>query len=806
MSMPETDSEGTKSTIFLSYARSDDDPDYNDPARSFLCRLYTDLTAAGYAVWWDRKSMPSRALTFLQEIRDAIAASDRLILVVGPGALDSDYVKAEWEYALSICLPVIPILRRGDYPLIPAALTNQHAPDFRDTRPYAEALDELRRILAAPPAPLGRLHAVPPLPQWYIRREEDLQALAHTVCADSHKPVVITSKQQTVALQGMGGIGKTVLAAALCRECEVRRSFPDGIFWIEIGPEPPIATRMGDIGHAFGDDRNEYPDEQRGRSHLTDLLENKAVLLVLDDVWDHRHAEAFHVLGSRGRLVITTRSGRLVTLVGALNQPIDTLTTDEGRALIAERTRTARADLPPECTSIIELLGGHTLAVAIAAAQLSERGLEHAPTLLERLRKRSSDKPFKDLNMSKDDKNQNLELCLSLSYDDLGNGLSDDPGDDLRDDLGDDLRRCFRLTGAFAPGGTFDLAAATALLGDKDEDEVDDALNHLVRAGLLDVSAGRYSQHALLHAYALALLQREGELEAARRRHFEHYAGLHGDYNANNNEERHPAIQRDFDNLLAALSWGYEHDPIPAVDLQGALTYYMGLRESLAAQRLQAAAAHEAAKRAGYERGQANTLKALGDVAYMQDEYAAARAFYDRALPLYEQIGDRLGQANTLMSVGDMLAGQEQWRDACEYYEPAIRLTRLIRNRLGTANILYDYGRALFELGQQDVGIAMLRECVELFTVINNARWASNAQRRLESLLQRAGRGAEVAAPQEPPDDEQFAQVLQALQSAYMQGGPEAVRTMLRAADVPEEAIEQLLGMLAAGSEGGPAA
>src|SRR5690606_21036259 len=178
------------------------------------------------------------------EIRDAITACDKLILVVGPGALESDYVKAEWEYALSICLPVIPILRAGDYALIPPALKKWHAPDFRDSRPYADALAELKRILAEPTAPLGRLHAVPPLPPWYIRRGDSLDALVRTVCADSHKPVVITSKKQIVALQGMGGIGKTVLAAALCRECDVRYSFPDGVFWVEVGQTPQIATRL----------------------------------------------------------------------------------------------------------------------------------------------------------------------------------------------------------------------------------------------------------------------------------------------------------------------------------------------------------------------------------------------------------------------------------------------------------------------------------------------------------------------------------------------------------------------------------
>ena len=40
-------------TIFLSYARGDDEP--------FVERLYRQLVAAGFDVWWDRVAMPNRA-------------------------------------------------------------------------------------------------------------------------------------------------------------------------------------------------------------------------------------------------------------------------------------------------------------------------------------------------------------------------------------------------------------------------------------------------------------------------------------------------------------------------------------------------------------------------------------------------------------------------------------------------------------------------------------------------------------------------------------------------------------------------
>ncbi len=73
-------------SILLSYARGDD-ADPFDPATTFVVRLHRDLTGRGFEVWFDRIAMPSRGLTFYQEIQDAVAARERLVLVVGPKAL-----------------------------------------------------------------------------------------------------------------------------------------------------------------------------------------------------------------------------------------------------------------------------------------------------------------------------------------------------------------------------------------------------------------------------------------------------------------------------------------------------------------------------------------------------------------------------------------------------------------------------------------------------------------------------------------------------------------------------------------------
>ena len=38
----------------------------------------------------------------------------------------------------------------------------------------------------------------------------------------------------------MGGTGKSVLAAALARDSEVRQAFPEGIYWLIFGQKPNL--------------------------------------------------------------------------------------------------------------------------------------------------------------------------------------------------------------------------------------------------------------------------------------------------------------------------------------------------------------------------------------------------------------------------------------------------------------------------------------------------------------------------------------------------------------------------------------
>ncbi|MCA9885753.1 MAG: TIR domain-containing protein, partial [Anaerolineae bacterium] len=657
-----------KTRTFLSYARDDDPGDHHDADTSFMRRLFNDLSS-DYDLWWDREHMPSRELSFSREIQDAIADCRCLILVVGEHALTSDYVRSEWEYALSRCIPVIPILRQGTFESIPAQVSRLHAPDFRDDNHYDSALVELKRILGEPDAPLGTLYGVPTLPDNYIEREV-LDAVRSNLLADSDQPLVVTSaKQQTVSVDGVGGIGKTTLAIALARNCEVRRAFPDGLFFIEIGKAPDILQCLADIGGMFDDAPNEYTNLTRAKQRLSARLANKRALLILDDVWDYANVQDFQVVDSGCRLLITTRQGGIVTQLNAQRNHITTLSQEEGLRLIAKRLEMQPEQLPEECKTIIQLVDGHTLAVSLVAAQLDERGIEYVPRLLKRLQQgRYFDQT---LNLAETDKNLNLELCLRLSYDDLGEDAEQTQAMQTR----------FRALGILAPDSSFDEHIAQAIWQDANVDDSDDALTQLVRRGLLRREAGQqYSQHGLLRAYAAALLDDAGDSEAILRLYAQNMTN----------------VAQQFDKLPVE-EW---------VKLDTVIAHIHRVGDELA-QRVLADDTY------------ADWLDLASQFSWVTLRYLQLRpaALFvtedNQRLPKrleWLQMGlkqwriqDNIErQAIVLLGLGYMYSALGEKHDAISHYEQALTLKRAVGDQTGEANTLTNMGKVWADLGETD--------------------------------------------------------------------------------------------------------
>lgn len=195
-----------------------------------------------------------------------------------------------------------------------------------------------------------------------------------------------------------------MLAAALARDPEVRRAFPDGVLWLTIGQGPNLTRRQSDLAETLGDSPRAFEDVQQGKAHLSDLLADRACLVILNDVWKTPHAEAFDVLGQRCRMVVTTRDARLIAALGAVEHRVDVLSDDQALNLLAKWADQPVETLPPEAHEVARECGNLPLALAMIGAMVRRRPdrwdnalhkLRHAD--LDRIRQQFPNYPYPDL-------------------------------------------------------------------------------------------------------------------------------------------------------------------------------------------------------------------------------------------------------------------------------------------------------------------------------------------------------------------------------------------------------------------------
>jgi WD40 repeat protein len=241
--------------------------------------------------------------------------------------------------------------------------------------------DALARFgIAAARAPLPIRSWIPRPPRHLIVRTDELRRTkARLLGTDA----VETAGGVRVALVGMGGVGKSVLAAQLARDEDVQQAFPDGVVWVEMD-DSPLATRQARLAATLGAAGESFPDWIQGRDRLSVLLADRSCLLVLDNVRAGADLDAFDALGPRCGLLFTTRYSDLARGDAVSEFDIDRLALPQARTLLAEWAGLDESALPDEADSVLEHCGGLALALAMAGAMV--RGKPHVwPSLVGKL-------------------------------------------------------------------------------------------------------------------------------------------------------------------------------------------------------------------------------------------------------------------------------------------------------------------------------------------------------------------------------------------------------------------------------------
>ena len=174
---------------------------------------------------------------------------------------------------------------------------------------------------------------VPVLPSHHIDRFELITALKQRVLHLEHttNATAVTAAPaypgrrngktysgNATAASGMGGVGKTVAAAALVRSDEVRATF-DKICWVSIGQDPDLPALQHTLYIQLAKcslPEASKSDERLALAELKEASQSFCVLLILDDVWDTSHATLLNFVEPSDRhsaVVITTRLSSVIS-------------------------------------------------------------------------------------------------------------------------------------------------------------------------------------------------------------------------------------------------------------------------------------------------------------------------------------------------------------------------------------------------------------------------------------------------------------------------------------------------------------
>ncbi|MGB3493050.1 MAG: NB-ARC domain-containing protein [Elainellaceae cyanobacterium] len=244
---------------------------------------------------------------------------------------------------------------------------------------------------------LGKISpTVPKLPPHFLPRENELAGIKAKVLSGTNQSVAVTGTRKASSIQGMGGIGKSVLACAVARDDEIQRAFPDGVFWVSLGQTPnllQLQTELAqDLTKAFDCDPPGFGDVNGGKRYLCEQLAPRRCFVVLDDVWQFEYLKAFDVVGDGSQLLITTRDSTLVTSFGAEEHSLELLSSDQALVLLADWTDRTVESLPDDAADVARECGYLPLALSMAGAMLKGKPDNRWSSVLKRLQNADLDK------------------------------------------------------------------------------------------------------------------------------------------------------------------------------------------------------------------------------------------------------------------------------------------------------------------------------------------------------------------------------------------------------------------------------
>ncbi len=592
-------------------------------------------------------------------------------------------------------------------------------------------------------------------------------------------------------MTGPGGVGKTRLALATAEA--VADLFDDGVFFVDLATVTAPSLVVWAIADALGlREAGECAREEQ----LCRELRDKCTLIVLDNFEQVVEAapSLANLLGRTSSLKLLVTSRRILHAGwehefpvpplalpdAAAGSPLEAAQTSPAVTLFVDRARAVAPDFrlhsgnARTVTEICSRLDGLPLAIELAAARIK---LLSPATMLAWLQGESGRSPFHVLTTERQGlppRQHTLWAEIDWSYQLLS------PSEQAF------FRRLAVLVGDFS------LEAAELVAGAGPDDSSGDPTTRgtldlleslldksmLVRRGpnastparidrLLPTSKGnvwtegrleavgeevrgeetRFAMLQTIREYARERLLASAELDSTYRRHATWCLAL-----VEKAEQQligaEPVtaldrLEREHDNLRAALAWTVENDPELALRLAGHLWRFWEVRGHFQEGRqwLEAALAHGAAARMDLR---AKAWMGAGTMAWRLGDYRSAETYHRESLALYQRLGDLHGVARACNNLGAQAQNLGNRDQATQLLERSLAVARQIGDADVAIMALVNLGTIAMERRDYQVARQRFEEALDLSREVRHARYTAVVLEDLGETLHHLGdlRGA----------------------------------------------------------------
>lgn len=138
--------------------------------------------------------------------------------------------------------------------------------------------------------------------------------------------------------------------------------------------------------------------------------------------------------------------------------------------------------------------------------------------------------------------------------------------------------------------------------------------------------------------------------------------------------------------------------------------------------------------------GQARTLNNLGVNAYFDGRWDEARERYESARERSERAGDIVNAATAMNNIGEILSDQGHVAEAVDLFREAVRIWRATGYAIGVALATCNLGRAEARRGKYEDGLAKLREAEAAFAAMGVPEFVAQSRAWQSECLLPAGR------------------------------------------------------------------